>query len=456
MRASPRLALAHEIWTSREPAQRRWETSAAALVAIQRALAESEHRTPAAREFLRLYDWAAARDPDLFTACWEAPVALPWVRRCYDALGRALAGEAPAEELDAWLAHWKALVLGMAVLGGETLAFDAPYAVELPFSVPGTGRTLPGSGSALLHGTREGVPLLAAGPAELAAAPRVELAGCSLLLDPFALRGLGADFPEVRPALAAGLEFQAESRELVARALEALRRHAPDLFELFAAGIRCVALKPARDDDPTSNVTVNELAGAFVALRIAEPLDLADTFVHELHHNRLFCLEDEAQLLEDEQDVAHEPSPHYSPWREDPRPVRGILHAVYVTVPVTRYWLRALASGELAGPLADYARDRARRSQLQTAIGSEQLARLARFTAAGKALFEVLAQSAAELREAIDAAGVPADPPACYCTVGGEVKPERAAPDGPQVGVRAALLAHIEKFDLAREASLPD
>jgi hypothetical protein len=134
--------------------------------------------------------------------------------------------------------------------------------------------------------------------------------------------------------------------------------------------------------------------------------------------------------------------------------VRGILHAVYVTVPVAHYWREVLASGEARGPLAGYALDRARRSQLQLAIGTEQLARLARFTPAGQALFDELARGVAGVREALAAAGVPADPPAFYCTIGGEVKPERDAPDGPQLGVRAAVLRHMQKFDLAREASL--
>jgi HEXXH motif-containing protein len=442
-----------QLWSSLEPIEQLWEDGAAALVALRQALAGLSPRSAAADEFLRLYDFAAEQDPELFTACWRAPVALTWLRRCYDALGRTLHGEAPPGLLDERLEHWKALALGAALGSGETLALATPYRVELPFAVPGSGRVLIGAGAVAIRGARSGA-LELAGPAELVAAPVVEVGAARVELNPYALRGLGSDFPEVRPALRAGLAFHAESAELVRGALDAVRRFAPQSFEQLAALIRCIALKPAYDDDPSSNVSVSELPGAFVALRLGHPLDLGDTFVHEAHHNRLFCMEERAPLFEGEQELGADATRHYSPWREDPRPVRGILHAVYVTVPVAHYWREVLASGEARGPLAGYALDRARRSQLQLAIGTEQLARLARFTPAGQALFDELARGVAGVREALAAAGVPADPPAFYCTIGGEVKPERDAPDGPQLGVRAAVLRHMQKFDLAREASL--
>jgi HEXXH motif-containing protein len=275
-------------------------------------------------------------------------------------------------------------------------------------------------------------------------------------LDPFALRGLGADFPEVRPALAAGLAFQRENAALVGAALAAVRRHAPDAFAQLAHAIRVIALKPPRDDDPTSNVTINELPGAFVALRIAEPLDLADTFVHELHHNRLFCLEDAGgPLFEGEQERGDEAERHYSPWREDPRPVRGILHAVYVTLPVVRYWLGVHASGEARGLLADYARDRVRRGELQLEIGLAQLDRFARFTPRGKALFAALARRRDEVRAAIASSGIARDVLACYCTTEGEVKPERDGAGCRALGVRESVARHAARHDAAREAAIP-
>jgi HEXXH motif-containing protein len=448
----------HErLWISDEPVDRRWEESAAALVAIRRALAEGDPSAPAEREFLRLYAWAAERGPDLFTAAWQAPATLAWVRRTYDSLGRALAEGAPRDGLHAQLAHFKAVALGMAVAGGHELAFDDPYDVELPFSVPGAGKILEGVGRVAILGASAGAVRLRAAGAELRPAPSVEVGPCRVQLDPFALRGLGADFPEVRPALAAGLDFQRANAGLVRAALEAVRRHAPDPFAQLAHAIRCIALKPPRDDDPTSNVTVNELPGAFVALRIAEPLDLADTFVHELHHNRLFCLEDAGgPLFEGEQEVGAEAERHYSPWREDLRPARGILHAVYVTLPVVRYWLRVQASGEAAGPLADYARDRVRRGELQLEIGLAQLGRFARFTPRGKALFAALARRRDEVREEIAASGIARDVPACYCTTEGEVKPEREAPDGRALGVRESVARHAARHDVAREAALPE
>lgn len=63
------------------------------------------------------------------------------------------------------------------------------------------------------------------------------------------------------------------------------------------------------------------------------PAELAATLVHEAQHVKLSALADLVPLLRG--GLAEE---HYSPWRGDPRPVRGILQGVYAFLGVCRFW----------------------------------------------------------------------------------------------------------------------
>ncbi|WP_311984127.1 HEXXH motif domain-containing protein [Parafrankia sp. CH37] len=60
---------------------------------------------------------------------------------------------------------------------------------------------------------------------------------------------------------------------------------------------------------------------------------LAETLLHELAHARLGALFNLTELL------VRRPGPvGYAPWRDDPRPLQGMLHGVYAFLEVTAFW----------------------------------------------------------------------------------------------------------------------
>ncbi len=60
---------------------------------------------------------------------------------------------------------------------------------------------------------------------------------------------------------------------------------------------------------------------------------LAAGLVHETQHSKLCALLDLVELVDAPPDTRC-----YSPWREDPRPVSGLLHGAYAFLAVTEFW----------------------------------------------------------------------------------------------------------------------
>lgn len=77
---------------------------------------------------------------------------------------------------------------------------------------------------------------------------------------------------------------------------------------------------------------------AFGAVYMSPPADaeaLAETLVHELFHSKLNALLDIVPLC-----TAQPGELFYSPWKEDPRPLTGVLHGAYSFLSVADFWRR--------------------------------------------------------------------------------------------------------------------
>ena len=78
------------------------------------------------------------------------------------------------------------------------------------------------------------------------------------------------------------------------------------------------------------------------SLGFADPYDLADSIIHEHRHQKLY-------LLENFQKVIVSDVPYVSsPWREEPRPVSGLFHAVFVFYELQNFWNFVYKSSDLA------------------------------------------------------------------------------------------------------------
>lgn len=62
-----------------------------------------------------------------------------------------------------------------------------------------------------------------------------------------------------------------------------------------------------------------------------DPFDLADSLIHEYRHQKLY-------LFERRHPTTRPGALVVSPWREDPRPASGLLHAAFVFAELRRFW----------------------------------------------------------------------------------------------------------------------
>jgi uncharacterized protein len=95
---------------------------------------------------------------------------------------------------------------------------------------------------------------------------------------------------------------------------------------------------------PDGNAASGTARHAFGALGLALPPradDLALLLIHEFQHVKLGAVLDLFDLYD-----TSDTRLYYAPWREDPRPLEGLLQGVYAHVAVVDFWRRALDRGD--------------------------------------------------------------------------------------------------------------
>ena len=470
------------LWDDAAPATRLYEKSVAALEAVAVALAR--HRPLAGEEsgFLALHAVFAAAGARARRRVWGDPHAYFWVRRAYQLVATRLGG-APLSELDAaycaalgardptealrlHLDDFKRFIVGATLLGRRRLTFARPYQVRLPLAIPGTPLAIVGEGSLAidavapgrLHATCDGAAVdlrvgggSSADRVRLVRAPVVRHDRAEVAMQPnvFALPG----FPFGDEIATVPLDYQAARARQLRRALSFIERFEPRTFRTLVRTIRVIAYKPRTIAD-FANLSHSELPGAIICSYVEDPYVSAAGITHEIHHNRLFLLEDMAPLFAHTDGDAFTDARFYSPWREDLRPLQGILHAIYVYVPVLRYW-RAVARHFKGDPLVrDFMHDRLARTPVQLRLGVLQLQRHARFTRAGATLFRALARDVAAV-VGEETASPSLGTPALRVTPMGVIEYETDAAGRP-VTVRDSLIAHLSQSDLHRQCSIAD
>jgi uncharacterized protein len=79
--------------------------------------------------------------------------------------------------------------------------------------------------------------------------------------------------------------------------------------------------------------TARQAFGAIAAALPADPATLALLMIHEFQHVKLGAVLDAVSLF-DESDSRL----FYAPWRDDPRPLEGLLQGTYAHIAVIHYW----------------------------------------------------------------------------------------------------------------------
>lgn len=161
---------------------------------------------------------------------------------------------------------------------------------------------------------------------------------------------VGRDDPWLRLPFGAGIRFEEEAvaargRALVDEALALIDAWRPAV----ARELRriCSAVQFVRDPtahpDKIVSFSDDSVPGAlYVSIvqgeGLIDPYDLADSLLHEYRHQKLY-------LFERRHPTTLQGSLVVSPWREDLRPVSGLLHAAFVFVELGRFWMHVREHG---------------------------------------------------------------------------------------------------------------
>lgn len=154
--------------------------------------------------------------------------------------------------------------------------------------------------------------------------------GCTLLLDdvdPY--RDLR------RPVRPEPVDSAARWQELFVPAWDILRRTDTEAARALAGGLMSVVPRPRTERFRPHSASSGEAFGCALASAPDDAEQFAATLVHEFQHNKLSAFMHLFTLYDEGGDRLH-----YAPWRDDPRPLGGLLQGVYAFFGVTAFWRR--------------------------------------------------------------------------------------------------------------------
>jgi hypothetical protein len=130
-----------------------------------------------------------------------------------------------------------------------------------------------------------------------------------------------------------------------------------------------------------------------------------------------------------------------------------LLHAVYVYLPVYRFWSASYRANAHDGPRLDHVRDQLARIPVQLRIGVNQLRRNARFTPFGSALFDAIALDASRTEGEATDLGATLETPAVSLRASGAFQAIVGRGGREPLTVGETLLAHLQKCDARGECA---
>jgi HEXXH motif-containing protein len=273
------------------------------------------------------------------------PAVGGWLATCL----RRLTGTADGPDpLDVELAQLGAVAATAAIRAG------LEFVVTVPLRQGGV--FLPGLGRAQFPGAAPGLATIRSDGARA----RIEAAGCSVAIpdDPsedgegwlglYRLRSdvdgvvIELELDDLDPARSGhgetvtprqGASERVAWQELLDAAWQVLVRDHPDRAAELSVGLVAIVPLVTEDAGTARTITARDAFGSMCATRSGTGLTFADSLVHEFQHSKLYALADVVPL----HTAGAEPV-HYSPWREDPRPLDGLLHGAYSYLGVTDFW----------------------------------------------------------------------------------------------------------------------
>lgn len=148
-------------------------------------------------------------------------------------------------------------------------------------------------------------------------------------LDP--LRDLADPVP---PARLSEEDFQRWS-ELLHGAWKILSHHHPEEAASLAVGLTSLVPLPAGEGWDTRSASTGDAFGAVMCSPPPDAVTLAVSLVHEFAHIRLGGLMHLLPLT-----AGTDQARLYAPWRDDPRPLGGLIQGIYAFVHIAAFWRR--------------------------------------------------------------------------------------------------------------------
>lgn len=456
------------------------------LIALQkvierhRALLESEDHRGEIGEFLETFAQISNYQADFFLWIWSDPAAYHWCQLAFDLVKAALTkkplpsvtrqycGEikqkTPLKALIAHLNQFKLFAIAHALLSGRSYNFKIPFYGRLPLAIPGTSFYLEGTGEVEIYGIegnkldvggqnqREYLELTAnallkGGNLKVGQCPTLYLQGGEFRFQPYCFNSPA--FPDGQAVVKTGMAYQEKYINLVRDGLALIEQYHPQTFGQLHYFMEVIALKPLEEGTFT-NLSSSDFPGALICSVIDNPYRLADNFIHEFHHNRLFLIEQNNPLLCNSLEEDQANSLYYSPWRQDLRPLRGIFHAVYVYTPVTRFWLNFYRSNP-EGEKLDFAKSQLMTNLLQLQIGLEQLRKYGQFTDLGRDLWQELQSNVAQIAQDAARLGIGFDTPALEWHRNGSFQYQLEGKTARFLTVKEVIARHIQCLDHFRQ-----
>ncbi|MGW0580369.1 aKG-HExxH-type peptide beta-hydroxylase, partial [Streptomyces sp. NPDC002920] len=115
-----------------------------------------------------------------------------------------------------------------------------------------------------------------------------------------------------------------------------LQRDRPGTAAAMRRGLLSLTPTPARERFRPRSVTSGDAFGGVEASEPDDAVQLAVTLVHEFQHTKLGGLLHLTPLVTEEPDGP--PELWYAPWRDDPRPLDGLLQGIYAFFGIAGFW----------------------------------------------------------------------------------------------------------------------
>ncbi|MBE1501205.1 HEXXH motif-containing protein [Amycolatopsis lexingtonensis] len=136
-------------------------------------------------------------------------------------------------------------------------------------------------------------------------------------------------------------------RGLLAQAWDLIVRLLPEFADALPAGLDTIVPRP-RFPFRLPSASSGEAFGSALICQPEDPVTLAAALVHEFQHIRLGGLLQLVRLHTEDRTERL-----YAPWRDDPRPLGGVVHGIYAFFAVTEFY-RALSTRQPDDELAAF------------------------------------------------------------------------------------------------------